>query len=185
MPTTSPLPAQLRRSALLATVALLGASAFASTAVGAQESGIAVGSMAPAAMVETLDGAPVDLASYLKQGKPVVLEFWATWCPLCRQLEPAMQAARTKYADEVTFVSVGVSANQSPARQKAHADANGIGGLFVFDRHDAAQKAYLVPHTSFLVVIDRTGRIVYTGQGGTQDVEAAVQKGLGNGMSSR
>jgi thiol-disulfide isomerase/thioredoxin len=163
---------------VLHSLALLTAVATTSTALPAQESGIPVGSMAPAAMVETLDGAPVDLATYIDQGKPVVLEFWATWCPLCRQLEPAMQAARTKYDGQVTFVSVGVSANQSPARQKAHAEANKMGGEFVFDRHDAAQKAYMVPHTSFLVVIDRTGRIVYTGQGGTQDVEAAIRKGL-------
>jgi thiol-disulfide isomerase/thioredoxin len=166
------------RSRALRALALALAVATSIATLNAQESGIPVGSMAPAAMVETLDGALVDLAAYLKQGKPVVLEFWATWCPLCRQLEPAMQAARTKYAGQVTFVSVGVSSNQSPARQKAHAEANGIGGEFVFDRHDAAQKAYMVPHTSFLVVIDRTGRIVYTGQGGTQDVEAAIRKGV-------
>lgn len=153
-------------------------SGVAAAAVPAQESGIPVGSNAPAAMVETLDGAAVDLGTYIGTGKPVVLEFWATWCPLCRQLEPAMRAARTKYADRVTFVSVGVSANQSPARQKAFAEANQMGGLLVFDRHDSAQRAYAVPHTSFLVVIDGTGKVVYTGQGGTQDVDAAVRKGL-------
>lgn len=162
----------------LFSLAVTVALAMTVTALPAQESGIPVGSMAPAAMVETLDGAPIDLATYLKQGKPVVLEFWATWCPLCRQLEPSMQAARTKYDGQVTFVSVGVSSNQSPARQKAHVEANKMGGAFVFDRHDAAQKAYMVPHTSFLVVIDRSGKIVYTGQGGSQDVEAAIRKGL-------
>ncbi len=162
---------------VLAVAATAGGAALAPLA--AQESGIAIGSTAPAAMVETLDGTPIDLAHYLKMGKPVVLEFWATWCPLCKRLEPAMQAAREKYRDQVVFVNVGVSANQSPARQKAHAEANGIGGEFVFDRHDNAQKAYAVPHTSFVVVIDRSGKVVYAAQGGTQDVEAAVKKGLG------
>lgn len=144
----------------------------------AQASGISVGTMAPAAMVESLDGRPVDLASFMGHGKPVVLEFWATWCPLCRKLEPAMQAARTKYAGEVTFVSVGVSANQSPERQRAHATSNAIGGEFVFDRNDLAVKAFSVPHTSYVVVIDATGKVVYTGVGAEQDIEAAVRKGL-------
>jgi thiol-disulfide isomerase/thioredoxin len=144
----------------------------------AQESGIAVGEMAPAAMVETLEGTPIDLASYYNTGKPVVLEFWATWCPLCRQMEPKMQAARSKFAGQVTFVSVGVSANQSPARQKAYAEANGMGGEFVFDRDDRATRGFKVPHTSYVVVLDGQGRVTYTGVGPEQDIEAAIRSAM-------
>ena len=168
------------RSAIAAAslaVALLLASGPAPLA--AQASGIAVGLKAPAAMVESLDGAPMDLASVIGKGKPVVLEFWATWCPLCKRLEPAMGAARTKYADQVTFVSVGVSANQSPERQRAFATANAMTGLLVFDRNDMAVKAYSVPHTSYVVVLDGSGTVVYTGVGDSQDIDAAVRKGLG------
>lgn len=163
------------RPALLAAAVLVLAVAPRASA---QESGIAVGSMAPHAMVETLDGAPIDLASYYSTGKPVVLEFWATWCPLCRQMEPKMQAARTKYAGQVTFVSVGVSANQSPARQKAYAEANGMGGEFVFDRDDHATSGFKVPHTSYVVVLDGRGRVTYTGVGPDQDIDAAVRSAM-------
>jgi peroxiredoxin len=89
-----------------------------------------------------------------------------------------MQTARTKYAEQVTFVSVGVSANQSPERQRAHATANGMTGMLVFDRNDMAVKAFSVPHTSYVVVLDGKGTVVYTGVGESQDVDAAVQKGL-------
>lgn len=154
----------------------LALAAFPFVARG-QEAGIAVGSMAPAASVYTLDGAAVDLAQFYKKG-PVVLEFWATWCPLCRKLEPTMQAARAQYGDRVTFVSVGVSANQSPEKQKAHAAANGMAGVLVFDKDDAAVKAFAVPHTSYVVVIDAAGKVVYTGVGEKQDIDAAVRKGL-------
>ena len=65
--------------------------------VHAQEAGIKVGADAPAAAVELLDGTKVDLATYYT-GKPVVIEFWATWCPLCKKLEPSLEAARVKYA---------------------------------------------------------------------------------------
>jgi thiol-disulfide isomerase/thioredoxin len=163
------------RNAFL-TLALLS-SAAASTA-DAQEAGIAVGTMAPSALVQTLDGRSLDLSSYLNQGKVVVLEFWATWCPLCRQMEPQMQAARTKYAAQATFVSVGVSANQTPARQKAYAEANAIGGELVFDRDDFAIKAFSVPHTSYVVVLNAEGRVMYTGVGPQQNIDAAVQQGL-------
>jgi len=145
----------------------------------AQEAGIAVGTMAPAAMVETLDGKPMNLGDIYGKGTPVVLEFWATWCPLCRKLEPSMAAARTKYEGKVKFVGVGVSANQSPERQKAHIDANKMSGMYVFDRSDAATKAFQVPHTSYVVVLDGTGKVVYTGVGESQDIDAAVKKVLG------
>src|ERR1700754_4846452 len=98
----------LRRIAIIAAFAL----SFASRRAAAQEAGIAVGASAPGAAVETLDGKPTDLSQYV--GKtPVVLEFWATWCPLCKKLEPSMQAARSKFAGRVTFVSVGVKDNQT------------------------------------------------------------------------
>jgi thiol-disulfide isomerase/thioredoxin len=133
--------------------------------------------MAPGAAVETLDGKPVDLGTYL-HGKPAVLEFWATWCPLCKQIEPAMEAARMKYAGRVTFVSVGVKDNQTPEKQKAYAESKHIGGEFVFDRDGKAVAAYKVPHTSYLVVVDANGKVVYTGVGPEQDVDAAVGKAL-------
>lgn len=167
------------------TIRILSAVAMLAVArpVFAQE-GIAVGAMAPGAAVEMLDGKPADLAQYI--GKtPVVLEFWATWCPLCRKLEPQMQAAREKYAGRVTFVSVGVKDNQTPEKQKAFAEAQHIGGEFVFDRSGKAVEAYKAPHTSYLVVIDKSGKVVYTGVGPEQKVEEAVSRALGMEMGGK
>ena len=94
--------------------------------------GLKVGAKAPNAVVERLDGGTVSLADFYGR-QPVVLEFWATWCPLCRKLEPSMQAAREKYAGKVTFVSVGVPANQTPEKQKAYVDEKKLTGVFTFD----------------------------------------------------
>ena len=152
-------------------ITLLGASGVAR----AQSAGIAVGTMAPGAAVESLDGKAVDLSEFVGK-KPVVLEFWATWCPVCKKLEPQLQAARDKYGDRVTFLSVGVSSNQTPAKQKAYAADKHIGGTFVFDRDGKAVAAYKAPHTSFLVVVNGEGKVVYTGVGEEQDIEAAVSK---------
>jgi len=149
----------------------------------AQEAGIKLNAVAPGAVVETLDGKQVDLGTYLRR-TPVVLEFWATWCPLCKELEPQLQAAREKYAGRVTFVSVGVKDNQTPDKQKAYAESHHLGGEFVFDRDGKAVAAYQAPHTSYLVVIDGEGKVVYTGVGVKQNVDEAVAKALPmNGMS--
>jgi len=163
---------------IISTIALL-----APKRASAQEAGIMLASSAPAASVVTLDGRQVDLSTYIGR-KPVVLEFWATWCPLCKQLESQMQAARAKYADRVTFVSVGVRDNQTAEKQKAYADAKHLGGEFVFDKDGKAVAAYKVPHTSYLVVVDAEGKVVYTGVGGEQSVEAAIARAFApaNGM---
>lgn len=160
----------------LGAIALLSV-AIASRKASAQEGGIAVGATAPGAAVQTLDGKAADLSQYI--GKtPVVLEFWATWCPLCKKLEPAMQAARMKYAGKVTFVSVGVKDNQTAEKQMAYANEMHIGGNFVFDRDGKAVAAYMAPHTSYVVVIDKAGKVVYTGVGPEQNINEAVAKAL-------
>jgi len=142
-----------------------------------QTIGIAVGKRAPAAVVQTLDGKSVDLSSYV--GKtPVLIEFWATWCSKCRDLEPALLAAHKKYGSRVRFVGVAVSVNQSPARISAYAKKHKLVHDVLYDADGEATDAYEVPATSYVVVINRRGEVVYTGLGGTQDLEAAVKKAL-------
>ena len=143
----------------------------------AQESGIAVGTRAPAAKVQTLDGKSTDLASYI--GKtPVLIEFWAFWCPNCKEMEPALLSLQKKYGSRVKFLGVAVSVNQSRDRVKAYAKKHGYRHETVFDNDGKATEAYDVPATSYVVVVDTKGNVVYTGLGGKQDLEAAIRKAL-------
>jgi thiol-disulfide isomerase/thioredoxin len=157
---------------------LLVAATFAlsaATTVRAQE--VEVGSTAPSAKVHTLDGKEFDLGSYA--GKtPAVIEFWATWCPVCAELEPTMLAAAKKYGSQVKFVGVAVSVNESPARVKAFVEKHGLPGDQYFDTKGNATGAYDVPATSYVVVVNKAGKVVYTGQGGKQDIEGAIKKAL-------
>lgn len=143
----------------------------------AQESGIAVGKRGPAAAVQTIDGKKADLSAYVGKG-PVLIEFWATWCPNCRELEPALLAAQKKYVGKVRFVGVAVSVNQSPAKVKAYVAKHGIRHDILFDANGNAVDAYEVPATSYVVVLNAKGDVVYTGLGGKQDLEAAIRKAL-------
>jgi len=145
--------------------------------VSAQEAGIPVGEKAPGGPLETLDGKTVDLASYY--GKtPVVIEFWATWCPTCKQLEPAMRKVMTKYGAGVKFVTVAVSVNQSRQRVAAWQKINKMPGVLLYDRSGTVSGAFDVPATSYVVVVDKSGKVTYTGTGGTQNLDAAVKKAM-------
>jgi len=143
----------------------------------AQDLGIEIGSTAPAAKVYSLDGKEADLAQYV--GKtPVLMEFWATWCPNCKELEPTLLAAAKKYGSQVKFVGVAVSVNQTPERVKAFVAKHGLPGDQYFDTKGNATGAYDVPATSYVVVLDKAGKVVYTGLGGTQDLEGAIRKAV-------
>lgn len=158
-------------------VALVVASLCVAPVAGAQDSGIAVGTKAPGAAVETLDGKPADLSTMFGKG-PVVIQFWATWCPTCKAMEPKMVAAQQKYAGKVTFVGVAVSVNQTPRAVQAYAEKHTPGVTQFFDRRGKAVDAYEVPATGFVVVINRKGDVVYTGLGAEVDLDAALKKAL-------
>jgi thioredoxin 1 len=53
----------------------------------------------------------------LKNDKPVVVDFWATWCGPCRMVAPEMEKLAQKYAGAVEVVKVDVDAN--PGLQQA------------------------------------------------------------------
>jgi thiol-disulfide isomerase/thioredoxin len=142
--------------------------------VRAQESGIAVGSKAPAVVVHDLDGKPVDLGAFLGK-KPVLLEFWATWCERCEELLPRVRAAHAEYGDRVEFFGVNVAVNQTPERVKRWVQSNTPPFRPLYDDEGTSIRAYEAPTTSFVVVVDRAGKVAYTGTGGTQDISRILR----------
>jgi thiol-disulfide isomerase/thioredoxin len=159
---------------------LLWASAVALLLLGggrlaAQESGISVGSKAPAVTVNDLEGKPVDLGQYIGK-QPVLLEFWATWCELCEELLPRVRAAQAAYASKVEFIGVNVTVNQTRDRVRRYVDSHQPGFRTLYDDQGTSIRAYKVPTTSYVVVIDRAGKVAYTGTGGTQDLEGVLRR---------
>ena len=150
---------------------------LAPRAVAAQESGIELGAKGPDAVLETLDGKPATLASAIA-GRPALIEFWATWCSNCRDLEPTLAAAQAKFGAQVAFIGVAVSVNQSTERVRRYTEEHLLGFTHLYDRRGNAVVAYDVPATSYIVVLDRTGTVVYTGVGVNQDIEGAIRKAL-------
>ena len=79
------------------------------------------------------------------------------------------------------FLAVAVSVNQSPERVKLYAEKHALPLEVYFDTKGNAADAYDAAATSYIVVLNKAGTVVYTGLGGTQNLEAAVKKGLGGG----
>jgi thiol-disulfide isomerase/thioredoxin len=143
----------------------------------AQEIGLPIGTQAPAVALQTLDGKPANLSQYIGKG-PVLIEFWASWCSNCKALEPQLAAIARKYGSRVQLVAVAVSVNQSVERARRYQAQHKLPVVMLYDRTGDASEAYETPATSYVVVIDKAGKVVYTGAGGDQNLDAAVRKAL-------
>ena len=151
--------------------------------LGAQDViGIPVGETPPAVTLENLNGDSVALSQWIGK-KPVIVEFWATWCPICAELLPRMEAAQKKYGDRAEFVVVAVAVNQSKNSVRRHLDKHPMPFTFLWDGNGAAVRAFQAPSTSYVAVLDAKGRVVYTGVGEDQNIDDAVQKAVGAARS--
>ncbi len=74
----------------------------------------AAGQAAPELVVRSFDGATIRLSEL--RGRPVVLNFWASWCVPCRQEDPALRTAARAHAGQVTFLGVDIKDSGAAAR---------------------------------------------------------------------
>ena len=72
--------------------------------------GITEGNVSPDFELMTLDGEKMSLSSL--EGKKVILNFWATWCPPCREEMPDMQKIHNDYEGEVVVAAVNLTSSE-------------------------------------------------------------------------
>lgn len=131
------------------------------------------GQPAPAFSAKTLDDKKISLAMY--RGKPVYLDFFASWCAPCREETPAIVKFSKQYAKR-GLVVLGLDDNEISDRAEGFRDQYKI----AFPIAIADQKlldSYGVIALPVHVFIDRNGKIkVYRlGEMSTQQIEAAIK----------
>ena len=166
------------RAVVAGLVAVLASLSIGQPVRAPGEAGITVGARAPAVTVNDLDGKPVDLGQWIGK-KPVLIEFWATWCTNCEELLPRFKAAYTKYGDRVEFLGVNVTVNQTAERVRRYASEHGVPFRILYDDKGTSTRAFMAPATSYVVIIDATGRVIYTGVGAEQQFESALKRASG------
>lgn len=102
-------------------------------------------------------GARMQLASL--RGKPVVLDFWATWCGPCAVQAPILDRIARRHAKR-GLVVLGVNVDDPPETARAYAAQKGLSYPIVTDPSRAAASRYGVQQLPSLVVIDKEGRVV-------------------------
>ncbi len=141
-----------------------------------QDISLPLGTEAPAAALEDLDGNPVQILDFVEAGKLTLIEFWASWCENCEALQPELDQIHSEFGSQVNVVAVAVAVSQSQRRVKRHVEEHGIGYPYLWDEEGEAVKAYEIPGTSIVVILDGTGKVAYTGSGRDQKLVDAVRK---------
>jgi len=81
-------------------------SSLAETAIAAQPKNLEIGAKAPDFSLRNLKGETVKLSDF--KGKKVMLNFWATWCPPCKQEMPAIQQFFEEKGEDVVILAVNI-----------------------------------------------------------------------------
>ena len=111
----------------------------------------------PPFLVNDLDGNVVSTAAL--QGKVVILNFWATWCPPCREEIPEMIALADRYKDHLQIIGVSMD-DASPEEVRDFAKDIGINYPVVMGRREISAEYGGVPALPTSYVADTNGRIV-------------------------
>lgn len=127
-----------------------------------------------------LDGKPIALKDYA--GKVVLIDFWATWCPPCREEVPNLVALHKKYAGK-GFDILGVSLD-GPEQKKVvgFTQQNGMPWRHVYDGggwEAAVSRKYGVRSIPFTVLVGKDGKILAVGAR-SEVLEGLLEEALGN-----
>lgn len=117
-----------------------------------------VGRPAPSFAMKLMDGGEVRLADL--RGKVVFVNFWASWCPPCRDEAPDLEASWRQHHDQ-DVVFLGVDMQDKEADARAFIREFGVtyaNGVDAGSRIAIGYGVWGIPETFF---IDRTGRITY------------------------
>jgi cytochrome c biogenesis protein CcmG, thiol:disulfide interchange protein DsbE len=109
-----------------------------------------VGHAAPLFTLPSLDGRCIDLSKY--RGRPVVMNFWASWCHPCRQEFPLLRAARARHAAD-GLVMIGVVHQDIADDARQFANEEHATWPMLFDGNNTVSAEYGVkpiPQTFFI-----------------------------------
>jgi cytochrome c biogenesis protein CcmG/thiol:disulfide interchange protein DsbE len=122
-----------------------------------------------------MDAATFSAMLAQQHGTPVVVNFWASWCPPCRAEAPELAAAAERYRDTVRFIGVNAQDDRGGATQ--YIEQYGLPYPSVFDPTNAIAISYGLYSPPSTLFFDADGRLVDTvpGQLSPEDLQRELR----------
>jgi thiol-disulfide isomerase/thioredoxin len=115
------------------------------------------------------------------RGKPVVINFWASWCPPCTNELPYFERLRQEYGDRVVLLTVDW--NEAPGVAQSYLRKAHLGDLPVIeDPQSQIYRAYSLGEVPDTIVLNEAGNVSYVSVGGLSwsELQNAVDQVLGS-----
>lgn len=131
---------------------------------------------APDFKVVDAEDAEITLSSFA--GKPVVLNFWASWCPPCKSEMPDFQKAYEQYGTDIAFVMLNLTDGVRETKEKAQSYIAEQGFTFptYYDVEQNAANTYFITSIPTTYFIDENGDVIASAKG-MLDAET-LEKGI-------
>ncbi|MFL5734203.1 MAG: redoxin domain-containing protein [Chloroflexia bacterium] len=141
--------------------------------------GPSVGNIAPDFQLTDVQTNQVVKLSSLR-GKPVLLNFWGTWCPPCRAEMPEIQKLYDRMKGEAYFVGVSMGPRDAPEGVKQFVKQSNYGWTFLHDSDYAAATNYQIVGVPSTFFIDKDGviRSLHVGGADAATLESGLQKAI-------
>lgn len=143
------------------------------------------GKTAPAFTLLSLDGKKVSLADY--KGRPVLVNFWATWCAPCKIEMPWFEELRKQYAGQ-GFEILGLTADADAGKDAIAKTAQKIGVTYpILLATDKIEDAYGgIDYLPMSFYVDRNGKVVEVtgGLSSKDEIEANIKKTIASGATT-
>ncbi|RME44340.1 MAG: TlpA family protein disulfide reductase [Chloroflexi bacterium] len=133
-----------------------GASADSAPATSTRLRGNPVGQPAPAFTLRDVEGTEVTLKDF--RGRPVLINFWATWCAPCRSEMPIIEEAYQQHQDEGLIV-LAIDVQENPELARTFAGWLGISFTILDDGAGDVARLYRVTAFPTSFFVDRNGVI--------------------------
>ena len=124
------------------------------------------GSQVPDFSVTTVDGSTAKLSDFLGAGKPVMLYFFASWCPNCARDFNELQKVYPTYKNDVVLLAVDVDPQESAGTIISYqAKYPGLAGAIFAQADTNLLSMFRVKYTTTKFAINRQGNVIFSNSG--------------------
>lgn len=115
--------------------------------------------------IKTIDGRQYTLSDFREQKKPILLYFWASWCPFCSKDFDIVKNIYPKYSDKVTFLAIDLDTGEDTELIRNYKNKKGLEGIDFAEADVNVLSDYAIKYTTTKYAIGKNGAILYKGSG--------------------